>query len=109
MIKIKVRDESDKILTEEVNKHIVKKFAKLDKYIKNSDNYEARVILKERDKQVVMEVTIALKNDITLRIKEKDRNVYSVINSSVDKLIRQIRKEKTKVVSRKDKSKKEDE
>ena len=73
-----------------------KKIEKLDKYL--SDNIEVQVKLFSQVKQSsnVAEITIPLGGNI-LRVKETGADMYTCIDKAVDKIIRQIRRHRTKL------------
>ena len=64
----------------------------------------ANVLLKVRGREQIIEVTIPLKN-FTLRVEEVGNDFYAVVDTAVDKLERQIRKNKTRLENKQVKSK----
>jgi putative sigma-54 modulation protein len=76
--------------------HVEEKLEKIDKYLDNPDDVEAKVLVKIlKDKQKV-EVTIPLKNFI-LRAEEAQSDAYAAVDVLVDNIERQIRKNKSKL------------
>ena len=85
-------------ITEAMKSYIEEKISKLDKYLENSDNVKAKVVAKVKSPYQIVEVTIPLKS-LILRSEEKQQDIYAAIDIAVDKLERQIRKNKTKLAS----------
>ena len=93
----------DKIkVTKAMDSYIKEKLEKLEKYLENSDNVRANVIVKVKNHEQTVEVTIPLKS-IILRSEETQEDFYAAVDKTVDKLERQIRKNKTKLTSNKSK------
>ena len=93
----------DKIkITEAMNDYLTEKLEKLDKYLENSDNVRANVIVKVKGHEQTVEITIPLKSFI-LRSEETKEDFYAAVDKTIDKLERQIRKNKTKLMSRQSK------
>ena len=86
-------------VTDAMKDYIEEKLGKLDKYLEDSDSIRATVVAKVRNHSQMVEVTIPLKSFI-LRSEEVQDDVYAAIDKAVDKLERQIRKNKTKIMSR---------
>ena len=86
--------------TKSINDYVKEKLSKIEKYIDESENVRATVLFKVRNHSQKVEVTIPLKK-LILRAEEERDDVYSAIDVVVDKLERQIRKNKTKLQSRK--------
>lgn len=97
----------DKIkVTKAINDYITEKISKLDKYIDDSKNVRANVVIKVKNHEQKVEVTIMLKKFI-LRAEETREDVYAAIDVIIDKIERQIRKNKTKLQSKKIKENKD--
>ena len=93
----------DKIkVTEAMKSYIEEKLGRLNKYLENSDNVRANVIVKVKGHLQTMEITIPLKSFI-LRSEETQEDFYAAVDKTIDKLERQIRKNKTRLMSRKSK------
>ncbi len=90
-------------VTDSMKEYIEEKLAKLNKYLKDSDNTRATVVVKVRGHKQVVEVTIPLKS-LILRSEEEQDDAYAAIDVAIDKLERQIRKNKTKLMSRQSKN-----
>ena len=98
-MEILIRGDKLKI-TDAINAYVVDKLKKLEKYIENNDSVRATVVLKVKNHDQKVEVTIPLKKFI-LRAEETREDVYAAIDVVVDKIERQIRKNKTKLQSKK--------
>ena len=93
----------DKIkITEAMRDYINEKLEKLNKYLENSDSVRANVIVKVKGHEQTVEITIPLKSFI-LRSEETKEDFYAAVDKTIDKLERQIRKNKTKLMSRQSK------
>ncbi|MBQ9019578.1 MAG: ribosome-associated translation inhibitor RaiA [Bacilli bacterium] len=90
----------DKIkVTEAMKDYIEEKLGRLNKYLENSDDIRANVIVKVKGHLQTMEITIPLKSFI-LRSEETQEDFYAAVDKTIDKLERQIRKNKTRLMSR---------
>lgn len=90
----------DKVkVTSAMKEYIEEKLAKLEKYLENSDNVRANVIVKVKNHEQIVEITIPLKAFI-LRSEESREDFYAAVDKTIDKLERQIRKNKTKLMSK---------
>ena len=96
-MKVTIRGEKTKI-TQAMTDYANEKLAKLDKYVDNSATVNANVLVKLRNHQDKVEVTIPLKSYI-LRAEESQDDFYAAIDVVVEKLERQIRKNKTRLQS----------
>ena len=91
----------DKIrITKAMNEYIDEKLGKLDKYLENSETVRANVVVKVKNNQQTVEVTIPLKKFI-LRSEETNDDFYAAVDKTIDKLERQIRKQKNRITSKK--------
>jgi len=91
----------DKIkITDAMKSYIEEKLGKLDKYLKNAEDVRAKVIVKSDKKNQRVEVTIPLKSYI-LRSEEGNADFYAAVDKTIDKLERQIRKNKTRLATKK--------
>lgn len=98
-MKLNIRGEKTEI-TASMKNYAEEKMQKLDKYLENSDEVSGTILFKVYGPKQKIEVTIPLKN-FTLRVEEEGDDFYSVVDTSVDKLERQIRKNKTRLSNRK--------
>ena len=94
-MKITIRGDKIKI-TNSMKEYIEEKLSKLDKYLKDSDNVNANVVVKVKNINQILEITIPLKN-IILRSEESQDDFYKAVDKTIDKLERQIRKNKTRL------------
>ena len=83
------------VVTDAIKNYIETKIGKLDKYFKE-DSITASVQLRIRGNDHIIEVTIPTDNFI-LRSEEENEDMYAAIDLVLDKLERQIRKNKTKL------------
>ena len=86
--------------TDSIKEYIEAKLSRLDKYIKDSDDIEAVVLTKKEGRRYKIEVTIPTK-DFTLRNEVTDDDLYAAIDLVIDKLERQVRKNKEKLNKKK--------
>ena len=84
-------------LTQGLKDAVDKKLSKLDKYF--NPNVNANVTLSVQKSRQIVEVTIPF-NGILLRGEEATEDMYASIDLVLDKLERQIRKQKTKLQRR---------
>ena len=86
-------------VTDAMKEYIEEKLEKLNKYLENSENVRASVIVKVKNHQQRVEITIPLKAFI-LRSEESKDDFYAAVDKTIDKLERQIRKNKTRIMSK---------
>ncbi len=87
----------DKIkITDAMSDYIKEKLGKLEKYLENSETVRANVIVKVKNHEQRVEITIPLKTFI-LRSEETQDDFYAAVDKTIDKLERQIRKNKTRI------------
>lgn len=104
-MEILIRGDKLKV-TESMNDYVFDKLKKLEKYIDSSENVRANVVIKIKNHEQKVEITIPLKKFI-LRAEETQEDFYAAIDVIVDKIERQIRKNKTRLQSRKIKESKD--
>lgn len=93
---MKFNIRGDKLeVTSAINDYVESKIGKLDKYFKD-ESIEANIVIKIRGNKDIIEVTIITDNFI-LRGEEEHDDLYAAIDLVIDKLERQIRKNKTKI------------
>lgn len=98
---MKVNIHADKMkITQAMKEYIEEKLGKLDKYLENKETAEAKVVVKTFKNLQKVEVTIPLKAFI-LRSEESKDDFYAAVDKTIDKLERQIRKNKTRLASKK--------
>ena len=94
-MKFNIRGSKD-ILDESVKNYIETKIGKLDKYFENPDEITANILVKESGIKEPIEVTIPITKAI-LRAEDSNKDIYAAIDLVLEKLERQIRKNKTKI------------
>ncbi len=102
-MKINIRGEKMNI-TEAMKEYAEEKLQKLNKYIEDSNEITGTILFKVYGPKQKIEVTIPLKN-CTLRVEEEGQDFYAIIDTSIDKLERQIKKNKTRLANKRNKSK----
>lgn len=94
---MKINIHGDKIeVTPAIKEHIATKIAKLDRYFENPDEIVAKVIIRVRGLEQIIEVTVPA-SKFTLRAEETHNDLYAAADLVIDKLERQIRKNKTRL------------
>ncbi len=87
----------DKIaVTKAIKDYITEKMDRLNKYFEGARNIKASVIIRVKNNEQIIEVTVPT-SKFTLRAEEKHDDLYAAIDLVIDKLERQIRKNKTKL------------
>lgn len=86
-------------ITSAMSDYIKEKLGKLEKYLENSETVRANVIVKVKSHEQRVEITIPLKSFI-IRSEETKNDFYAAVDKAVDKLERQIRKNKTRMMSK---------
>ena len=90
----------DKIaVTKAIKDYITEKLERLNKYFEDVKNIKATVIILVKNNEQIIEVTVPT-SKFTLRAEEKHDDLYAAIDLVVDKLERQIRKNKTKLTNK---------
>lgn len=97
-MKYSIRGEKLEV-TEALKSYAIEKLSKLDKYLDNSDNVEAKILLNSKNNKNKVEVTI-LVNNYFLRAEELQDDMYTALDLISDKIERQFRKYKTKLMSK---------
>lgn len=86
-------------VTDSIKSYIEEKLSKMDKYFKNPENTEAKVLISVNGIDQKVEVTIN-ESKYFIRGEEINNDLYAAIDIVVDKLERQVRKYKTKLSNR---------
>lgn len=102
---INIRGEKLEI-TDAMKNYAEEKFEKLSKYLDNQESITGSLLFKVNGPKQKLEVTIPLKN-FTLRVEEEGVDFYATIDTALDKLQRQIVKNKTRLESKKIRTKKD--
>ncbi|HEM6179983.1 TPA: ribosome-associated translation inhibitor RaiA [Streptococcus suis] len=96
MIQFSIRGENLEV-TDALRTYVEEKVAKIEKYFNEEQELNAKVNLKVyRDKRAKVEVTIPV-GAVTLRAEDISQEMYGSIDLVVDKIERQIRRNKTKI------------
>ena len=95
-MKFQIRGENIQI-TAALREYVEKKVGRLEKYFDTPQTPEAQVTLRVLRGEGTIEVTIPL-NGVILRAEETHADMYAAIDLVVEKLERQIRKHKTKLM-----------
>lgn len=101
-MKISIRGDKIKV-TEAMNAYVVEKLKKIDKYLDNPEEVSANVVVRVEKQGQKVEITIPLRN-FMLRAEETQEDIYAAVDAIIDKIERQIRKNKTKLESQSKKS-----
>ena len=83
-------------VTESFKNYVEEKIGKLNKYFENPDEVTANVVIRVHGIDQIVEVTIPAKK-VILRAEDRNKDLYAAIDLVVEKLERQIRKNKTKM------------
>ena len=94
-MRIDIRGDKVKV-TEAIKNYINEKIGRLDRYFENPVEMKAYVVIRVRNKDEIIEVTIPA-SKFTLRAEVSDNDLYAAIDKVSDKLERQIRKNKTRL------------
>lgn len=87
-------------VTEAIDNYIKEKLSRLDKYLDDNDEVEAKAVISTRGKDQKVEVTI-WSGKYNIRAEETNEDLYSAIDLVIDKLERQFKKYKGKITSKK--------
>ena len=89
-------------VTEAIDNYIKSKLSRLDKYLDDNDEVEAKAIISARGKDQKVEVTI-WSGKYNIRAEETSEDLYAAIDLVIDKLERQFKKYRGKLSSKKNK------
>lgn len=101
-MKVEVIGKNGFVPSDANREYAANKLEKVSHFLKDDENLEARVVCKVYNDHHKVEITIPAKN-IILRAEASDETVYSALDKSVDKLIAQIKKYKTRTKSKENK------
>ena len=88
---------SEKVaLTKAIKDYIGEKIEKLDKYFDNPESIKCSILIKVKNNEQKIEVTVPTSR-FTLRAEEAHNDLYAATDLVIDKLERQIRKNKTRL------------
>ena len=100
-MKYNIRGQKGEI-TSAIKEYAEKKIGKIEKFFSNVDDVNVNVLVKVNGKDQKVEVTIPVKK-MVLRAEETGKDLYAAIDWVCEKLERQIRKNKTRLMQRKTK------
>ena len=86
-------------ITESMKNYIQKKIEKLNKYLIFNDDVIARIVARTYQTSQKVEITIPEKFGI-LRAEVKNKDFYAAVDIAIDKLEKQIRRQKTRLEKR---------
>ncbi len=86
-------------VTKPIEAYVEEKLGKLDQYFKEPEEIKAIVLIKVNKISQMIEITIRT-NSLTLRAEDTEEDLYAAIDLVVEKLERQIRKNKDRLHSR---------
>ncbi len=104
-MKISIRGSKIDI-TDAMKEYATEKLKKLEKYVESPEDISATVMVKIPNHLHKVEITIPMKS-VILRAEEEQEDFYAAIDVLIDKLERQIRKNKTRLQTKKIKEAKE--
>ncbi len=94
---MKISIRGDKVtVTKSMKEYITEKLGKLDKYFENPKSTECKVLVKVKNQEESIEVTVPT-SKFTLRAEERHSDFYAAVDLVVDKLEGQIRKNKNRL------------
>lgn len=94
---MKISIRGDKVeVTKSIKEYIEDKLTKLDKYFEKKDEIKCTVIIRVKNGNQTIEVTIPT-SKFTIRAEESHVDLYAAVDLIIDKLERLIRKNKTRL------------
>ena len=95
MMKLNIRGNKIEV-TDAIKKYVAEKITRLDRYFEDPDTIEVFALIKVKGKEETIEITVPTRR-FTLRAEETNDDLYAAIDLVLDKLERQIRKNKTRL------------
>ncbi len=95
MLKVEVIGKNGFQPSKANEEYAAKKLAKLEAFFEDEPNLQARVVCKVYPTYHKVEITVPTKKAI-LRSEVMEKDIYAAIDCSIDKLMKQVRKYKTK-------------
>ena len=86
-------------VTDSINDYLTSKLSKLEKYLDDNDEVEAKALISTKGKDQKVEVTI-WSGKYNIRAEETSEDLYAAIDLVIDKLERQFKKYKAKLTSK---------
>ncbi len=94
---MKINIHGNKVeITDSIQNYIEKKLEKLNRYLENSDDLIAKVNVRIKGVEQIIEITIPT-HKFTIRAEVSNKDLYAAIDLAIDKLERQIKKNKTRL------------
>lgn len=97
-MKFNIRGKKVEVTTS-IKNYIEDKIGKLDKYFENPNELTATILIKVKTHDQIVEVTIPTK-ELTLRGEESNKDLYAAVDLVLEKIERQIRKNKSRIKKR---------
>ena len=97
-MKYSIRGEKLEV-TDSIREYVMDKLNKMEKYFDDPNSVSVKILFSVRGREQKIEVTINSRR-YDLRAEVSHSDMYAAIDLAVDKLERQIRKHKTKMMSR---------
>lgn len=98
-----IRGQKVKV-TDDLKEYTESKLSKLDKYFNPDEEFTATAVVRKVEPNYKVEVTIPVKK-VILRAEENHKDPFAAVDLIIDKLERQIRKNKTRMSKRGNKDK----
>ena len=96
-MKFQIRGERMEV-TDSIKDYVTEKLSKMEKYFDNPENVVCKVVFSIRGREQKVEVTISGKYDLRAEVSHSD--LYAAIDLVIDKLETQMRKHKSKLMSK---------
>ena len=96
-MKFQIRGERMEV-TDSIKDYVIEKLSKMEKYFDNPENVVCKVVFSIRGREQKVEVTISGKYDLRAEVSHSD--LYAAIDLVIDKLETQMRKHKSKLMSK---------
>lgn len=84
------------VVTSAIKDYVEEKMSKMNRYFDSPENIKCSVLVKVKNNEQKIEVTVPT-SKFTLRAEEAHADLYAAIDLVIDKLERQIRKNKTRL------------
>ncbi len=97
-MKYSIRGEKLEV-TDSIKEYVISKLSKMEKYFDNPEDVNVKVLFKVRGREQKVEVTMNTRG-YDLRAEVSHNDMYAAIDLVVDKLESQMRKFKSKLMSR---------
>lgn len=86
-------------LTDSIKEYVIQKISKIEKYFDNPEIVNVKVLFKVRGREQRIEITVN-SNVYDLRAEVSHSDMYAAVDLALDKLESQIKKHKSKLMSR---------